>query len=174
MARRVLVPLDKTSRAERALAALPGLLSPGDEVFLVSVGEPIQRLQKGMRPGRIIRGGIQATAGGATGSVLPDLPVYAESTDQVLQAQLDELGDYLRSMIPSLEKQGFKVDIAVEISEDPTQAIVDLARRSGATFILMVRSTHRTVGQRLFGTVARNIIDENVVPVMILPDAPSA
>jgi hypothetical protein len=119
MARRVLVPLDKTARAERALAALPVLLSPGDEVLLVSVGEPAQRMQRGTRPGRIIRGGIHATAGGATGSVMPDLPVYAETTDQVVQSQLDELEDYLRSMVPSLEKQGFQVGVAVEISDNP-------------------------------------------------------
>jgi nucleotide-binding universal stress UspA family protein len=105
---------------------------------------------------------------------MPDRPVYAETTDQVTQSQIDELADYLRSMVPGLEKQGFKVEVAVEISDDPTHAIVDLARRSKATFILMVRSTHRTVGERLFGTVARNIINENVAPVMILPDEPSS
>jgi nucleotide-binding universal stress UspA family protein len=174
MARRVLVPLDKTARAEGALAALPVLLSPGDEVLLFSVGEPMQRMQTGIRPGRIIQWELHGTAGSAAGAVTPDRPVYAETTDQVIQRQIDELEDYLRSMIPALEKQGFKVTVAVEISDDPTHAIVDLARRSKATFILMVRSTHRTVGERLFGTVARNIINENVAPVMILPDEPSA
>ena len=163
MTKRVLIPLDGTEHAEVALQALPGLSDPGDEVVLLSISEPRRAVQTGMRPGRTIRGGSANRA-------RPDFPVYAETDDQVIQGQLDELQSYLQTKAAQLKELGFsEVELAVEVSEDPAGAIVDVARRVKPTFILMVRTTSPGFGERVFGTVAQRVIREDVAPVMIVP-----
>ena len=163
MTKRVLLPLDGTEHAEVALRALPGLSDPGDEIVLLSISEPRRPVQAGMRPGRIIRGG-------SADRTRPDFPVYAETDDQVIQGQLNELQSYLQTKATQLKELGFsEVELAVEVSEDPAGAIVDVARRVKPTFILMVRTTSPGIGERVFGTVAQRVIREDVAPVMIVP-----
>ena len=170
MAKRVLIPLDRTDRSEVALRAVADFCAPGDEVILLTIGLPVQQLQRGTRPGRVIRGGETGPAGG--GSVVTsraDIPVYAETKDQAIQSQLDEMQDYLLDKASKLEQDGFKVDVHMEVNENPAEAILDLARRTNPAFVMLARSTHHSVGQRIFGTVAQHVIRENVVPVIVLP-----
>lgn len=169
MSRRVLIPLDRTERSESALEALPRLCDPGDEVILLSIDEPRKSVEVGSRPGRIIGGGWSGPGSGRAFASRPDVPVYAETSDQIFQSQLDELISYLETKDDALREQGFKVELAAEINGDPADAIVDVARRVEPTFILMVRTTRRDLGERLFGTVAQQVIREGVAPVMILP-----
>lgn len=171
MARRVLIPLDGSDQATTAIAALPDLASPGDELVLLSIAEPQKALQRGTRPGRIVWGEVAGPAGGVAGTARPDMPTYVETSDQTLQRQIDEKMNVLRPLASSLESQGFKVMTVAEVNEEPAEAIVDVARRTQPTFILMKRTTHPGIGQRLFGTVAQQVIRANVAPVMILPDA---
>jgi nucleotide-binding universal stress UspA family protein len=171
MARRVLIPLDGSNHAATAIAALPDVASPGDEIVLLSVAEPQKALQRGMRPGRIVWGEVAGPAGGVGGTARPDMPTYVETDDQTLQRQIDEKISLLRPLATSLESHGYKVTTAAEVNEDPAAAIVDVARKTQPSFILMKRTTHPGIGQRLFGTVAQQVIRANVAPVMILPDA---
>jgi nucleotide-binding universal stress UspA family protein len=124
-----------------------------------------------MRPGRIVHGYVTGPSGGGVVEARrPDFPVYAETGDQAIQSQLDELEDYLHQKEADLKKMGFpNVQIVVEISEDPAGTIADLARRVDPTFIVMVRTTHPGVGERVFGTVAQHLIREDIAPVVILP-----
>jgi nucleotide-binding universal stress UspA family protein len=170
MARRILVPLDRTARAEQALKALPTLAEKGDEVILLSIEERAQQMQRGVRPGRIVRGPVGGPAGGVVGGALPDLPVYAETSDQAMQRQLDEMEGYMRPKARDLENQGYRVSMAFEISDAPADAIVDFARQCKPTFILMSRTTKPGIGQRVFGTVAQHVIRADVAPVMIVPN----
>jgi nucleotide-binding universal stress UspA family protein len=144
--------------------------SPGDEVILLSIGLPVQQIQRGTRPGRVVRGGETGPAGGgAVVTSRPDIPVYAETKDQAIQRQLDEMQDYLLDKAGPLEKAGFRVESHIEVNDNPAEAILDLARRSNPAFVMLARSTHHSVGQRIFGTVAQHVIRENVVPVLVLP-----
>ena len=170
MTRRILIPLDGTDKAATAISALPDLASPGDEVVLLSVSEPQKALQRGIRPGRVVWGDVGGPTGGVGAAARPDMPVYGETTDQTFQRQLNETMNALRPVAADLEKQGFKVMMATEINEDPAEAIADVARRTKPVFILMKRTTHPGIGQRLFGTVAQQVIRANVAPVLILPD----
>jgi len=170
VARRVLVPLDRTDKAELALKAIPELCDKGDEVVLLSIAEEERPLQRGMRPGRIVRGAVAgASGGGVAGAARPDLPVYVETQDQAMQRQLGEMEDYMRPKARALEAQGFGVSMAFEISDDPARAIVDVARQLKPNFIVMVRTSHPGVGERVFGTVAQQVIREDVAPVVIVP-----
>jgi nucleotide-binding universal stress UspA family protein len=170
MARKVLVPLDLSERAETALKVLPAVCEKGDEIVLLSIAHPQHETQMGMRPGRIISstgGGVPA--GTVAGFVRPDLPVYAETSDQAAQRQLDDLEGYLTPKARELEQAGFKVHMAFELNNDPAAAIVEVARRVQPSFIVMARTTHPGIAQRVFGTVAQQVIREDVAPVMILP-----
>lgn len=171
MTKRVLVPLDRTDDAEEALKFIPELCDKADEIVLLSIAEPVGRMQTGTRPGRIVHGRQPTSPPGVgiTGTLWPDVPMYAETKDQTIQRQLDELEGYLRPRAKALEEQGYEVSMAFEISDDPAAAIVDVARQTKPTFIIMVKTTHPGIGGRLFGTVAQNVIRENVSPVMILP-----
>ncbi len=82
-----------------------------------------------------------------------DMPVYAETSDQAMRRQLDELEGFLKPVARTLE--GFQVQMAFEISSQPADAIVDVARRVKPTFILMTRTTNPGIAQRVFGTVAQ-------------------
>jgi len=171
MARRILVPLDGTDKAATAIAALPDLASSGDEIVLLSVSEPQTALQRGTRPGRVVWGDVGGPTGGVAAAARPDMPVYGETTDQTFQRQLNETMNQLRPLAAALEEKGFKVMMAAEVNDDPAEAIADVARRTQPVFILMKRTTHPGIGQRLFGTVAQQVIRANVAPVLILPDA---
>ena len=157
MSRRVMVPLDRSQHAETALAILSELLDSGDEVILLSVAEPAQQTQVDFKAGRITTGYLPGH-GGITSGSRPDLPVYGETMDQVIQGQLDELQDYLRTHVAALETQGFGVRLISEIRNDSAQAIVEVARRCQPNFIVMVRTTHPGIGERLFGSVAQQVI----------------
>ena len=170
MARRVLLPLDRTNKSEEALKALPGLCDKGDEIILLSIAEEERTPQRGMRPGRVVRGGsVGGPAGGVAGVARPDLPVYAETHDQTTQRQLDEMESYMTPKARALESQGFIVAMAFEISEDPARAIVEVAKQTKPNYIVMMRTTHPGIGQRVFGTVAQQVIRADVAPVVILP-----
>jgi nucleotide-binding universal stress UspA family protein len=170
MARCVLVPLDRSKGGEGALKVLPEVCEKGDEIILLSIAEPERELQTGVRPGRIIRGGGMGSAGGTvSGFTRPDMPIYGETADQALQHQLDELETYMTPKARELGEQGFVVHMAFEISSHPAEVIAEVARKAKPTFIVMARTTHRGLGDRMFGTVAQQVIREDVAPVMILP-----
>ncbi|HEX5370767.1 MAG TPA: universal stress protein [Dehalococcoidia bacterium] len=169
MAKRAVIPLDRSQRAELALQAIPKLLDPEDELVLLSIAEPKSQVQRGTRPGRnaLLTSGPQ---GEAIGGRSPDFITYAETEDQVIQGQLDELDDYLHSKAAELRKLGFvNTRLLCEISDDAAGTIADLARRVEPTFIVMVRTTHPDIGTRVFGTVAQRLIREDIAPVVILP-----
>jgi nucleotide-binding universal stress UspA family protein len=174
MSRRVLIPLDRTDRAEAALGFLPAICEPGDELILLSIAEPGQPLQRGMRPGRIVRADVGGPIGGVSAASRPDFPVYAETRDQTIQRQIDEMMDYLRPLASKLEGQGYKVTTACEISPEPSEAIAEVARQVKPSFIMMQRTTHPGFGERLFGTVAQHVIREDIAPMLILPSASPA
>jgi nucleotide-binding universal stress UspA family protein len=169
MSRRVLVPLDRSERADQTLKVLPAVCDKGDEIILLSIAEPEGETQTGMRPGRVVMGGGVTSSGGAAGFARPDMPVYAETADQASQRQLDELETYLSPKARELQDAGFDVHMAFEISDDPAEAILEVARRTQPTFIVMARTTHPGIAQRVFGTVAQQVIRQDIAPVMILP-----
>jgi nucleotide-binding universal stress UspA family protein len=172
MARRVMIPLDRSERAERALSAIPAMCEQGDEIVLLSIAEPEHETQSGVRHGRVIMGsGMGVPAGGAVAGVTrPDMPVYAETSDQAARRQLDELEGYLRPKARALETEGYNVHLAFELGAKPEDAIVEAARKLNPTFILMTRSSRTGIAQRVFGTVAQHVIQADVAPVMLLPE----
>lgn len=171
MTRCVLIPLDRSARAESALDWVPAVCGEGDELILLSIAEPEKPLQRGMRPGRIVRANVGGPIGGVASVSRPDFPIYRETSDQTFQRQIDEMMNYLRPLAASLERQGYVVTTAVEVNESPAEAIIDVARRAKPAFIMITRTSRPGIGERLFGTAAQQVIREDVAPVLILPAA---
>ena len=163
MTKRVLVPLDGSRNAEAALASLEQICDTDHELVLLMVKKPHQPERIGYLPG------VLAIESVGRSTVTPDLPVFAETTDQSDQQQLAEAGDYLDTVAACLRQKGYKVETEVLIDEKPEQTIVEYAKRTGPTFIAMVRRTHHGLGEILFGSVASGIVRSEVAPVLLIP-----
>jgi nucleotide-binding universal stress UspA family protein len=117
-----------------------------------------------------VTGGITGGAGGGVADASrPDVPLYAETKDQAIQQKVAELKDYLESKAAGLRNSGYQVTTVAEVGDSPAHAIAEHAKVTKPTFIAMVRTTHRSLADRVFGTVAQQVIRSDVAPVMILP-----
>jgi nucleotide-binding universal stress UspA family protein len=103
------------------------------------------------------------------GVVTPDVPVYDETEDQALQRQISESQDYLEGLAASLRRAGLDVKTEVRTNDHPAQTIVEYAKQMKPTFIAMLRRTHISVGEVLFGSVATQVIQAEVAPVLFIP-----
>jgi nucleotide-binding universal stress UspA family protein len=169
MVKHALVPLDGTKNAEAALDALEGICDAGDEVVLLAVEKPAAPQRGGYRPGNVITDAIVGPAGGMAGVVAPSEPVYAETTGQALQRQIDEKRDYLEELATGLRHKGYAVSTEVLIEDKPDQAIIAYAKQKRPTFIVMLRRTHSALGELIFGSVASSVVRAEVAPVLFVP-----
>lgn len=169
--KRVLVPMDGSKPAETVLGRLGDILDAGDEVVLLTVAAPAGRRRRGYRPGPRVSAlpmGPAIAAGGETTG--PDVPVFAETTVQAEQRQIDELADYLDHCAEPLRKHGFKVTTIVDLDNNPGRAIVAQAKRLSPTFIAMPRRSRATaIRSALFGSVASDIVRSGVAPILFFP-----
>ena len=169
MARTILVPLDGTRNAENALDALEHLCSSDDRIILLKVEKPEALQATGVKPGRRMRGSIVGPAGGIRGVVSPNVPTYAETSEQVRDRQIDESKSYLERLASPIRQRGHMVETEVAIGSDVDEAIVTYARRVKPDFIAMLRRTHLGLGERLFGSVATSVVRSEVAPVLFVP-----
>jgi len=169
--KRVLVPLDGTQTAEAALGALADFCSPEDEVVLLKVEKPERTRASGFRPGKVLSAtSVGGPAGGGVAGIAgPDLPVFLESRDQTLQRQVDEAIDYLESLAHGLRAKGLAVKTEVLVDPEPDAAIVNYARHMRPAFIAMLRRTHGSLAELIFGSVASSVARADVAPVLLVP-----
>ena len=166
MPRRVLVPLDRSHRSEAALAQLPEVCSPSDEITLISVGAPGEREHiAALPPSNAIR------YGGVVGiNIGRETPVF-ETPKQARERQLAELSSYLGDKADELLSRGFDVQIQPIVAKNPASAIIKFARDHKPSLIVLVRRTHDP-RRLIFGSVAGAIARSDVAPVLLLPARP--
>jgi nucleotide-binding universal stress UspA family protein len=143
MFRKVLIPLDGSSLAERTLNQMQRLLSPATtEVVLVSVVEP-------WRYSVVDR----------------EFP----SPDLLTQIHLDA-EHYLESQCVRLQQAGYQVSTRVHVG-DPAQVILDVCQETGADLIAM--STHGRSGfvRWALGSVAERVIQGATTPLLLVREA---
>jgi nucleotide-binding universal stress UspA family protein len=172
--KRILVPLDGTKNAEAALQALTQFCEPGDEVVLVKVEKPGAPQRAGFRPSAPVVEAITGPNAGVASLSAPDVPFYVETRDQVIQRQIGETKDYLERLARDLRTTGHDVNTEVLISDKPAEAIVQYAREMRPAFIAMLRRTHPTVAELIFGSVASSVMKADVAPVLFVPPPNSA
>ena len=149
----VLVPLDTSKLAERALSAAREIVKPGGTITLIQVVEPAQ-------PERYIE------------------PHYA---DQFLRSEygradattlhhsrIDRAAAYLRGIIASPQMQGYEVKLFTA-SGDPADIILETAAKIGVDAIVM--STHGRSGlsKLVYGSVTQKVLSSAACPVLVVP-----
>lgn len=164
MARRILVPLDGSRRADSALEQLPQFCAPGDEVTLLAVERPSSRQQVGTRQARAV---TQFSDPSGTARLAPgrETPVF-ETPAQARERQMAGLSSYLGRKAALVQSQGFQVHIQPIIDKDPARAIVDYAATYRPSAILMV--PRRWDPRRIFRSVSREVERAGVAPVVLL------
>jgi nucleotide-binding universal stress UspA family protein len=162
--------MDGSGPAEAALPALETICEPGDEIVLLSVQVPARQARKGSKPGVIVTSSVTGPAGALASSAGgPDIPTFAETYDQTLQRQEDEMRDYLEHHATGLRKRGYETKTVVLIADKPADAILEYARKEKPTVIAMVRRSHRKLGEIIFGSVASDVAKADVAPVLFIP-----
>lgn len=167
MFKKILVPLDGSTRSEQILPIAKGLLEAGvAEATLFRAGEApraTRQRRKGLR--RPLP--LAAVAGAATSGVIPATPpAYGETKDQAIEREEHHLLDYLNTAGRPLVQTGRPVHVAVHFGE-PAKEIIDFARKG--RFDLVVMATHGRSGLRktLQGSVTAAVIRSGVAPVLV-------
>jgi nucleotide-binding universal stress UspA family protein len=170
MAKRILVPIDGSKNAEAAIQALEAFATPDDVLVFLKVERPQHQTRDGFVPGIVVHSAIVGGSGGGGGGVVnPDMPHLAETLDQSLQRQVSEARDYLEDLAGAPRKEGFQVETEVLISDKPSDAITEYARRTDASLIAMLPRTHHSLRETLLGSVSTDVIKAGLAPVLVLP-----
>lgn len=149
MYRSILVPLDSTPEAERALPHVRTLQAAvGGQVTLLLVAESAETTLAAV-----------ADPFGASGSVRA--AIERENT-------LEAVGQaYLRNVRDDVGKPGWRLLVA---EGNPAEAIAEEAVRGGHDLVVMASHARRGLGRLLFGSVADEVIRRGRVPTLVVPD----
>lgn len=157
----VLVPLDGTQAAEKALPLLQQVCTTNDTIVLFSVQKPKSPVMTGTLPGQIVEEGLPF--------VTPEVPVFAEKEEQTLARQTNETKDYLERLAVPLREAGFNVRTEVRLDEHAVEAITQFARDFKPAVIVLSRSPRLQPPERLFGSVATRLFESSVAPMLLIP-----
>ncbi len=140
---RILVPLDGSARAERALPVAARLAQSSDgTVILASIVSPMVAY-----------------------GLLLEIPADRES---IVEAELAAAKDYLGRVAASDKLAGAKTQVATSVARPVALELLQLATASHADIIVMC--SHRRTGMLRWalGSVARQIVRTSSVPVLVL------
>ena len=143
----LLVPLDGSVLAEKALPKALQIVAPGGRITLVLVVDIPQLPISGYD------------------LMSPTSPWTTEGTVNEIVARSRS---YLEAMADSIRNQGLHAGVLVEYG-DPATAVVTVARERKVDAIIM--STHGRSGLRrwLFGSVTRRVLESAPCPVYVIP-----
>lgn len=166
---RILVPLDGSHFGEAILATVAKLSESIDaEVELLAVYRPsdahatrIHAFAPEMAP-------VAAGNGSRLNVPLPAemIGTTAESRTQVLARVEAELRQYLQRCAQELPHA--RVNIRVDFSDDPGEAIIRRARYDRFDLIAMATHGRTGLGNLLAGSVCEQVIRSGVAPVVVL------
>ena len=153
---KVLVTLDGSPLAERALDQVLHIASPGAWVHLFSV----------LTEDRIADVAAISAAMAQTGAISDSnwRTIYTYSS-----REKEERKNYLRSIADRLEQAGLNVTCEVQ-QGDPAEKIADVAKGG---FDVIVIATHSRTGivKTLFGSVTENVLHHVTCPILIVPNS---
>ncbi len=140
----VVVPLDGSERAERALP------------FAIALADEYQR---GIQLVRVV-------------SPPHDAAAYADAYEHPqsrYQQRVHEARHYMSTMQAGVKRATrLAVDVAVTIGE-PAQEIADIAEEYATSLIVMSTHGHRTLSRMVLGSVATAVMWQSKVPLLIVP-----
>lgn len=148
MLKRVLVPLDGSEVAERAIKYAREITDPSEgQITLLSAIDVPE---------------YPASA------FYPTVVAYEANHEVVTEQLVPQANEYLQKVAESLRKSGFRVNVETVIDE-AASAILEKAKDLQVDVIVM--STHGRSGlsRWLFGSVANKVLSSSPCPVFIVP-----
>ncbi len=146
---RILVPLDGSGAAERALPQATLLARQwGSRLHLASIIPTPHSVS------------------------VPYLDASAEA-EEVRQSLGREYLEYLERTAAPLRESGFEVEVDAIRAEEVAQGLAGVLTRSGAGLLVMSTHGRGGVARLLLGSVANRMIRSSPVPVLVVPPAPA-
>lgn len=148
MLKHLLVPLDGSALAERALATAQHILPPGGRITLVSaIPNPTPPIY-----------------------AYPSIDVVHEITQDLTHAEeaTAQARDYLSRIAEQLQAAGYAVATEIIIGE-PAYTIVDVASQHQAELIVMSTHGRSGINRLIFGSVTMKVLSEAPCPVLVVP-----
>ena len=150
---RILVPLDGSKLAEKALPHAEGLArTSGATVHLISVFTRYPA-------GSLLAGGLEG--GSSTTSTL-------ELARQLEETQISNAKEYLVHVAAQLEHDGIQVE--KEFHEgSPHDYIIDYSKQHGIDLIVMSTHGHGGLKRLLLGSITDKVVRAGETPVLVVP-----
>lgn len=151
---RILVPLDGSKLAEKALAHAEGLAkSSGATVYL------IMSMTRHHAGEAAIGGGLEADQSVARA---------AELSRQLEEAEIQVAQQYLDHAATDLKSSG--LETVVELTTGPPhEHIIDYAKQHGVDLIVMSTHGHGGLKRMLLGSTTDRVIRSGELPVLVVP-----
>ena len=150
----ILVPLDGSDLAERAMPHVQGLAKPcGATVHLIQVVECHPKGSPAFGPG------VESHR--------------TQDADFALQRQIEEaqstaVHEYLDHMADKLRSEGIKAEASI-LEGAAYENIIDYARRHSIELIVMSSHGHGGLRRMLLGSTTDRVIRGGEIPVMVIP-----
>jgi nucleotide-binding universal stress UspA family protein len=152
MIEHVLVPLDGSLLAEKALTFGQKLLAPNGKLTLVAAVEaPLPPVYAYPSPDVFYK--------------LDSNRVYMETAKPQAHAYLDGIAERLR-------KQGYAVQVEAD-DGSPAEVITELAKRHKVDAIVMSTHGRSGISRLVFGSVTNKVLSMAPCPVVVVPNQPS-
>ena len=149
---RILVPLDGSELAEKALPVAKSIAqSSGTTIHLVQVVSRLPELEAGR-----------------TGLSIQVAELEIGVARQLVEARITRGKEYVTSVAAQIEKEGIEATTAL-LEGAPSENIVNYAKEHGIDLVVM--STHGYSGLKRFfvGSVTDRVIRSCEVPVLVVP-----
>jgi nucleotide-binding universal stress UspA family protein len=155
MTNKILITLDGSPLAERALEYVGRLLKPETSIRLMTV----------LGQDRAIELATLASTIGHAGYFTPDMPQARLKVDP---QELTAARNYLLSAAETLERQGFAVTVEVQEASNVVDAIVETAK-GGYDALLMVTHGRTGLSKLALGSVTEGVLRRVTCPVIVVP-----
>lgn len=149
MLKHVLIALDGSDFAEKALDVAQRVMGPGGKVTLVTA------VQTPEPPLYIYPGADVAS-------------VILEDTEQI-RTEPDKAQRYLEHVGKNLQLAGIQVDVVVGAGE-PAPLIIDRAFKLGVEAIVLTTHGRSGLSRLLFGSVTEEVLRDAPCPVIVVPN----
>jgi nucleotide-binding universal stress UspA family protein len=148
MFKHVLIPLDGSDVAEKALDYARQVTDPEGRIMLLSAIDVPQYPASTFHPAGVV--------------------AYNTSQEVVVEDLLPQAEEYLKKIAESLRRSGYKVEIEATVGE-AAMTIVERAKSLNVDVIVMSTHGRSGISRWLFGSVASKVLGSTHCPVLIVP-----
>lgn len=148
MLNHILVPLDESELAEKALEHAKHILAQEGRLTLLTIVNAPDFVTSGLYP-------------------VP-FEYQIENYESIRKKRLEYAESYLRQVVENLRKGGYKVDHKLVVGE-PADCIVEQAKELGVDAICMSTHGRSGISRWIFGSVTQKVLTAAACPVYVVP-----